>query len=81
MTDKPHRTSEERRDAILSLIRENPGNLGPKQIAEAIGSTPKSVAVTICHLRADGYNISLCAPGKSATEGAGYRLRERKKNA
>jgi predicted transcriptional regulator len=80
MTDKPHRTSEQRRDTILSMIRDNPGNLGPKQIAEAIGSTPKAVAVTICHLRADGYRISLCTPGRPVTEGAGYRYHEERKS-
>lgn len=74
-----HRTSKERTEAILSLIRDNPGNLGPRQIAEAIGSTPKAVAVTICHLRADGYKISLCTPGRPVMDGGGYRYYEERK--
>lgn len=76
-----HRTSEERKEAILSLIRGNPGQLGPSRIAELIGSTSKSVAVTICHMRAEGYLISRCTPGKPVEPGTGYRLLEEPENA
>lgn len=69
-----HRTSKERRDAILSMIRENPGNLGPRDIAARLGSTTKSVTVSICHLRTEGYDISRCSPGKPVEPGQGYRI-------
>lgn len=71
-----HHTSKERREAIISLIRANPGNLGPADIAKELGSTPKSIAVTICHLRAEGVFISRCTPGKPVAPGTGYRLLE-----
>lgn len=76
-----HRTSKERRDAIVDMIRANPGNLGPADIAKALGSTPKSIAVSICHLRAEGVFISRCTPGKPVAPGTGYRLLEEPEDA
>lgn len=68
-----HRTSKERREAILSLIKENPDAFGPQDIASRMGSTTKSITVSICHLRIEGYRISRCPPGKPVGPGEGYR--------
>jgi predicted transcriptional regulator len=78
---RSNRTSKERVDLIVDMIRNNPGNLGPSDIAKALGSTPKSIAVTICHMRADGIFISRCEPGKPVSYGGGYRLLEEPSDA
>lgn len=64
------------RNQILQLIKDHPGDLGPADIAEKLGSTSKSIAVTICHMRTEGYHISRCRPGTEVTPGSGYRLLE-----
>lgn len=71
-----NRTSKERVVAILDIIRKNPGAYGPSDIALILGSTRKSIAVTVCHMRAEGIFISRCTVGKPVTPGNGYRLLE-----